>query len=102
MGGAGSGEINIATKNRMILAMTLHSAKGLEFNSVFMPFMNETRSTCPYPPMKNNDEWQRRFVYVAVTRTHLNFYSSYTGKKNEILNLLENESLKKYLVHLRV
>lgn len=101
-GGAGSGEINIATKNRMILAMTLHSAKGLEFNSVFMPFMNETRSTCPYPPMKNNDEWQRRFVYVAITRTHLNFYSSYTGKKNEILNLLENESLKKYLVHLRV
>ncbi len=101
-GGAGGGQINIATRSRLVLAMTLHSAKGLEFDSVFMPFMNYERSPCPYPPLKNNDEWQRRFVYVALTRTRLNFYVSYTGEMNEIIALLEDENLDKYLNYLKV
>ncbi len=101
-GGTGGGQINSATRSRMVVAMTLHSAKGLEFDSVFMPFMHEDRLPCPYPPLKNNDEWQRRFVYVALTRTRLNFYASYTGPKNEILERLEDENLDKYLNYLKV
>lgn len=101
-GGAGGGQINFATRSRLVIAMTLHSAKGLEFDSVFMPFMNEERLPCPYLPLKNNDEWQRRFVYVALTRTRLNFYASYTGEMNEILERLENESLDEYLNYLNV
>ena len=101
-GGTGGGEINSATRSRMIVVMTLHSAKGLEFDSVFMPFMREDRLPCPYPPLKNNDEWQRRFVYVALTRTRLNFYASFTGEKNEILERLEDDSLEKYLNFFKV
>jgi superfamily I DNA/RNA helicase len=48
-GGTGGGEINAASKSRIVLAMTLHSAKGLEFDSVFLPFMNSDRLPCPYP-----------------------------------------------------
>lgn len=101
-GGTGGGQINVATRSRLVLAMTLHSAKGLEFDSVFMPFMNYERLPCPYPTLKNNDEWQRRFVYVALTRTRLNFYVSYTGEMNEILERLEDENLDKYLNQLKV
>ncbi len=101
-GGAGGGEIKNATRSRLVFIMTLHSAKGLEFDSVFMPFMSDKRLPCPYPPLKNNDEWQRRFVYVALTRTRLNFYASYDGEKNEILERLEDENLDGYLNHYKV
>ncbi len=101
-GGTGGGQINVATRSRLVFVMTLHSAKGLEFDSVFMPFMNYERLPCPYPSLKNNDEWQRRFVYVALTRTRLNFYVSYTGEMNEILERFEDENLDKYLNHLKV
>lgn len=101
-GGTGGGEINAASKSRIVLAMTLHSAKGLEFDSVFLPFMNSDRLPCPYPPLKNNDEWQRRFVYVALTRTRLNFYTSYCGEKNGILERLQDNSLDEYLNYFKI
>lgn len=101
-GGTGGGQINTATRNRLVLAMTLHSAKGLEFDSVFMPFMDSERLPCPYLPLKNNDEWQRRFIYIAITRARLNFYASYTGEINESLLRLEDKNLGKYLNHIKV
>ena len=101
-GGTGGGHIKTASRSRLVLAMTLHSAKGLEFDSVFMPFMHNERLPCPYPPLKNNDEWQRRFIYVAITRTRLNFYASYSGERNENLDPLGSDSLDKYLNHIKV
>ena len=101
-GGAGGGEISLATKAKMVLMMTLHSAKGLEFGSVFMPFMDSDHLPCPYPPLKNDDTWQRRFFYVGVTRTKLNFYASYSKSEHEILDRLNDENLDGYLNHLSV
>ena len=101
VGGAGGGELSTANRTRMIFAMILHSAKGLGFQSIFMPFMDSDRLPCPYPPLKNKDEWQRRFVYVALTRTHLNFYASYTGEMNDILTRLEDDNLEKYLNYIK-
>lgn len=101
VGGAGGGEINTANRARMVFAMILHSAKGLGFQSIFMPYMHSDRLPCPYKPLKNKDEWQRRFVYVALTRTQLNFYASYTGEMNDILIRLEDESLGKYLNYIK-
>jgi superfamily I DNA/RNA helicase len=65
--------------------MTMHSAKGLEFGSVFTPFMNDDYSLCPYPSMKNKDDWQSRFLFMAITRTKLNFYASYTKTLHDLL-----------------
>ena len=48
--------------------MTYHGSKGLEFGSVFLPFMNEGE----VPPKQSNTpeaiEEERRMVYVAATR----------------------------------
>ena len=101
-GGAGGGDLKVASKSKTVLLMTLHSAKGLEFDSVFMPFMNEERYPCPYLPMKNKDEWQRRFIYVGLTRTRLNFYATYTGEISEYLESLTEDSLEESLNYLEV
>jgi superfamily I DNA/RNA helicase len=101
-GGDKGGEIATARKNRKILLMTIHNAKGLEFDSLFMPFMSDDRLICPYPSFKNHEDWQRRFLYVAITRTKLNFYASYSRDKNYLLDDLEDENLSKYLNYFEV
>ena len=72
----------------------MHSAKGLEFGSVFTPFMNEGYSLCPYASMKNNDDWQRRFIFMAISRSKLNFYASYSKSINDYLLPLTPENVK--------
>ena len=92
-GGSQGGELDDARQSRIVLLMTMHSAKGLEFGSVYTPFMNEDYSLCPYPPMRKNDEWQRRFIFMAITRTKLNFYASYSETLNDYLIPLDPENV---------
>ena len=98
-GGAQGGDLSDASNSKVVLLMTMHSAKGLEFGSVFTPFMNEGYSLCPYPSMKNNDEWQRRFLFMAITRTKLNFYASYSKSLNEYLIPLAPENVSDALLN---
>lgn len=67
--------------------MTYHSAKGLQFETVILPF---------YKGAKNTDE--RKSLYVAMTRTYRNLYVLYNGDIKEPLKnvperLYENISL---------
>jgi superfamily I DNA/RNA helicase len=113
-GGAQGGDLADASSTRTILLMTMHSAKGLEFGSVFAPFMNEGGSLCPYPSLINKEIWQRRCLFMAITRTKFNFYASYSKNLNEYLhdlappnisNTLENNgqrSLIKYFNHFHI
>lgn len=54
--------------------MTYHSAKGLQFETVFIPFFNGARNT---------DE--KKALYVAMTRTYRNLYVLYDGILQEPL-----------------
>lgn len=113
-GGAQGGDLADASSTRKILLMTMHSAKGLEFGSVFAPFMNEDGSLCPYPSLKNKEIWQRRCLFMAITRTKFNFYASYSKTLNEYLNDLappnisttlennEQKDLVKYFKHFHI
>ena len=47
--------------------MTYHSAKGLQFEAVFMP-----ECTC-------SDEESRNALYVAITRTYQSLYIMHSG-----------------------
>lgn len=68
---------NAEQKNEGIQLMTMHGSKGLEFEVVFIPTLNEGVS--PYrKAMKTNEiEEERRMLYVAMTRAkhflHLSF-----------------------------
>ena len=113
-GGAQGGDLANASSTKKILLMTMHSAKGLEFGSVFTPFMNQRSSLCPYPSLLNKEIWQRRCLFMAITRTKLNFYASYSKTLNEYLIPLtpeevsvtltnnDQEALIKYFKHFQV
>lgn len=97
-GGAQGGDLSDASSSKVVLLMTMHSAKGLEFGSVFTPFMDQGNSLCPYASMKNKDEWQRRFLFMAITRTKKNFYASYSKTLCEHLVPLAPEHVSDTLV----
>ena len=64
-------------KDALIL-MTIHSAKGLEFNTVFVTGLEE--GILPHQnSIEDNDdvEEERRLLYVAMTRARKSLYLSY-------------------------
>ena len=61
--------------------MTIHGAKGLEFNTIFVMGVNE--GTLPYiRNMEKNLEEERRLFYVAMTRAKERLIITYTKEKN--------------------
>ena len=62
-----------------IKLMTIHLAKGLEFNQIFIAGTNEGLLPHERSMLKNDDlEEERRLMYVAMTRArekvHIGFY----------------------------
>ena len=55
--------------------------------------MNQDGSLCPYPSLKNKEIWQRRCLFMAITRTKLNFYASSSKTLNKYLNDLAPENI---------
>ena len=69
-----------------ISLMTLHSAKGLEFNHVFLPGWEEGI----FPNQRSLDEngnkgleEERRLGYVGITRARKNLYISYVNFRKQ-------------------
>lgn len=56
--------------------MTYHSAKGLQFDTVFMPFIEESKA---------DGDAQQKAIYVAMTRTMKDLYILYSGYMPSIL-----------------
>ncbi len=68
-------------EKNLVKIMTIHTAKGLEFNTVFIPGLVEGQF--PSAKLQNEDqlEEERRLLYVAVTRARKEVYmSSYASK----------------------
>jgi DNA helicase II / ATP-dependent DNA helicase PcrA len=68
--------------NNHVTLMSVHSAKGLEFKSVFVTGMEENLfpSTMAMEQLDGLDE-ERRLFYVAVTRAELNLTLSYSASR---------------------
>ena len=72
------------TDNNMVNVMTMHSAKGLEFDTVFLPGWEEGL----FPSQKSIDESgtagleeERRLAYVGITRAKKNLYISFASSR---------------------
>ena len=65
-----------------ISLLTMHSAKGLEFTSVFILAANE--DVCPYKKAEvvEDMEEERRMFYVAMTRAKKRLVISYVKERN--------------------
>jgi DNA helicase-2/ATP-dependent DNA helicase PcrA len=69
-------ELDRAEKNRGVALMTVHAAKGLEFDTVFVTGMEE--GLFPHEGMggdeERDEEEERRLFYVAMTRAKTRLY----------------------------
>lgn len=68
-------------KDSGVALMTMHGSKGLEFDAVFIPDVNE--GTVPYRKSveDGNLEEERRLLYVAMTRAREHLHLSYTKQR---------------------
>ncbi len=71
-----------------VTLMTIHAAKGLEFDTVFVAGMEESLFPSRMAVAEDNVEEERRLCYVAITRAKQNLYltnsraRSYFGEYN--------------------
>jgi superfamily I DNA/RNA helicase len=73
--------LDFTTENPKV--MTYHSAKGLQFGTVFLPGVEEKTS-----------ESERKALYVAMTRTYRNLYVMYSGSLPYPLSEVPNNLYK--------
>lgn len=73
--GCSSDNLNFNSTNPKIL--TYHSAKGLQFETVFIPFL------------ENADMSKRKALYVAMTRTYRDLYMMYSGNLPQLFSELD-------------
>ena len=77
-------EIESAEQDNMVNIMTLHAAKGLEFETVFLPGWEEGT----FPHQRSLDEAggsaleeERRLAYVGITRAKVRAYILYAANR---------------------
>ncbi|MFZ9096933.1 MAG: UvrD-helicase domain-containing protein [Methylophilaceae bacterium] len=77
-----SGELQAKANQDALQLMTIHSAKGLEFEIVFITGLEE--GLCPHEQSlieADGLEEERRLMYVAVTRARENLYLTYAQSR---------------------
>ncbi len=75
-------ETKKGTQNEAVILMTLHSAKGLEFSTVFMVGMEEGLFPHSRSMLDTNQlEEERRLMYVGITRAKEKLYLIYTRQR---------------------
>jgi DNA helicase II / ATP-dependent DNA helicase PcrA len=76
-------DVDAVAEGAAVLLMTVHSAKGLEFDTVMLTGMEE--ETFPYRGLESesNDELEeeRRLAYVAITRARRRLYISHAASR---------------------
>lgn len=78
--GYGSFE-NASNKNNLIL-MTYHSAKGMDFENVFLPYLSSDTQIS-----RSNE---RTLFMVAITRSKMNLYLTYSGYLHPLVESFES------------
>ena len=77
--------LNFKSTNPKI--MTYHSAKGLQFETVFLPSLEDYD--------EEHGESDRKALYVAMTRTYRNLYIMYSGYLPDVIRFNVDTSLFK-------
>ena len=81
--GSGYGSLKDAEQNKDAILMTYHSAKGLDFDNVFLPFLNNNFYLHP-----SNAE---TLFMVAMTRSRKNLYLTYFGYTHDLVDRFKGE-----------
>lgn len=80
----GNGYGSFDENDHRIVIMTFHSAKGLDFENVFIPYANASMYISP------NDSLAKTLFMVAMTRSRRNLYISYSGYPSDYLEAFKS------------
>jgi DNA helicase-2/ATP-dependent DNA helicase PcrA len=77
---------------RGVHLLTLHRAKGLEFDAVFLPRLTEKE--LPSKQARSSEELaeERRLLYVGLTRARRELWLTWSGKPSRFLSELGSQS----------
>jgi hypothetical protein len=81
--GSDYGALLDAERNKEAVLMTYHSSKGLDFDNVFLPFLN---AHFYLPPSK-----AETLFMVAMTRSRKNLYLTYFGYTHDLVDKFKSE-----------
>ena len=84
--GSGVASLAIADSKKVVLLMTYHSVKGLDFESVFIPMLDHGKKL--YPGKENletDPEIERKLLFVAMTRSRRNLFLSFATPQPHLL-----------------
>lgn len=81
--GSGYGALKNAEQDKEAILMTYHSSKGLDFDNVFLPFLNAHFYLHP-----SNAE---TLFMVAMTRSRKNLYLTYFGYTHDLVDKFKSE-----------
>lgn len=74
--GNGKGDLLESDRRPVTYIMTYHSAKGLDFQTVFLPHLTEDLRF-----WRDNKDIERRLFFVGMTRSRKNLFLSYSSHK---------------------
>ncbi len=84
-------DLDTTSETGSVTLMTLHSAKGLEFENVFLVGMEEN----VFPSMRavdeGNVEEERRLCYVGITRAKERLFMSFCQERNSYAGFVRNK-----------
>lgn len=84
--GNGYGNLSLAESNGYAVMTTYHSAKGLDFDNVYLPFSDSNT-------FRVSTEKNRAVFMVAMTRAGRNLTISYTGFPNPFVKRFDTDGL---------
>lgn len=84
------GSLQAILDNNLIAVMTYHSAKGLDFNSVFLPELTESMT------LWRNSAISKRLFFVALTRARKDLFLSYYGQPHDFVKLIPEFTVVKF------
>lgn len=80
--GNGYGSFQNAEKRGNLILMTYHSAKGMDFYNVFLPFLSDDLFIRKYD--------EETLFMVAMTRSRINLFITYSGFLNDLVTRFES------------
>jgi superfamily I DNA/RNA helicase len=81
--GNNQGSLKEAENNKDVILMTYHSSKGLDFDNVFLPYLNANFYLHPSKAAT--------LFMVAMTRSRKNLYISYFGYTHDFVDYFKGE-----------
>lgn len=99
--GSNNGSLPKSDSTKMVYLMTYHSAKGLDFENVFLPHLNDEIFLDAKPKNLSREQEERRHLFVALTRSRRNVFLSYHGTPHWVLKKIPKDLIESFRPHIQ-